>query len=200
MKKLRILAGVIAISCSIGVQERASAEETTGTLTLDGLSFISFGDRQVLALPAGSTVRFRFGSPTPSGSIPFTIRPEDVSIAPVALVSSTGTLRYSIASPASGSMTSTANGRQISFSATVRATVDSPEANGSFDYAIPFTTETTSASNLSGSETETVSGMRLVNGAWYGQIVGATTNKSEAFPEPGTAVYTVLSGSFDQVP
>ena len=107
---------------------------------------------------------------------------------------------YSIASTASGSMTSTSNGRQLSFSATVRATVDSLEANGSFDYAIPFTTETATASNVTGTETETVSGMRLVNGAWYGQIVGATTNKSAAFPEPGTAVYTVLSGSFDQVP
>jgi hypothetical protein len=42
--------------------------------------------------------------------------------------------------------------------------------------------------------------MRLVEGARYGQIVGATTNKDNAFPEPGAAVYTVLSGSFDRVP
>ena len=45
-----------------------------------------------------------------------------------------------------------------------------------------------------------VTGMRLVDGVWYGQLVGATTNKTNAFPEPGTAVYTVLSGRFDRVP
>lgn len=45
-----------------------------------------------------------------------------------------------------------------------------------------------------------VFGMRLVEGVWYGQIVGATTNETNAFPEPGAAVYTVLSGSFDRVP
>jgi len=42
--------------------------------------------------------------------------------------------------------------------------------------------------------------MRLVDGVWYAQIVGATTNEENAYPPPGTAVYTVLSGSFDQVP
>ena len=45
-----------------------------------------------------------------------------------------------------------------------------------------------------------MNGLNLVDGVWYGQIVGATTNKENAFPEPGAAVYTVLSGSFDQVP
>jgi hypothetical protein len=42
--------------------------------------------------------------------------------------------------------------------------------------------------------------MRLVDGVWYGQLVGATTNKTNAFPKPGTAVYTVLSGRFDPIP
>jgi hypothetical protein len=42
--------------------------------------------------------------------------------------------------------------------------------------------------------------MRLVDGVWYGQLVGATTNQANAFPEPGTAVYTVLSGRFDRIP
>jgi len=42
--------------------------------------------------------------------------------------------------------------------------------------------------------------MRVVEGAWYGQIVGATTNRENAFPEPGAAVYTVLSGIFDRLP
>jgi hypothetical protein len=76
----------------------------------------------------------------------------------------------------------------------VRATLDRGGDSGSFDYAIPFTTEGAAATNRPRTETLEVSGMRLVEGAWYGQIVGATTNKDDAFPEPGAAVYTVLSG------
>jgi hypothetical protein len=72
--------------------------------------------------------------------------------------------------------------------------------SGSYNYAIPFTTDGASAADRTGSETLQVSGMRVVEGAWYAQIVGATTNKENAFPNPGAAVYTVLSGSFDQVP
>ena len=82
----------------------------------------------------------------------------------------------------------------------MRATLDRGADSGSFDYAIPFTTEGTAASNRPATETLQVSGMRLVEGAWYGQIVGATTNRENAFPEPGAAVYTVLSWSFDRVP
>lgn len=67
-------------------------------------------------------------------------------------------------------------------------------------YTMPLTTETTAASNMAGTETLSVYGLRLVDGAWYGQIVGATTNRADAIPQPGVAVYTVLSGSFDQVP
>jgi hypothetical protein len=42
--------------------------------------------------------------------------------------------------------------------------------------------------------------MRLVEGARYLQLVAAATNKAEAYPEPGTAVSAVLSGSFDTLP
>ena len=45
-----------------------------------------------------------------------------------------------------------------------------------------------------------VDGMRVNEGNWYVQIVGGTTNKDEAFPAPGTAVYTILSGIFAGVP
>lgn len=45
-----------------------------------------------------------------------------------------------------------------------------------------------------------MTGARVGEGAWYTQIVGAATNRATAFPEPGAAVYTVLSGSFDQMP
>jgi hypothetical protein len=42
--------------------------------------------------------------------------------------------------------------------------------------------------------------VRIADGVWYGQLVGTATNKSDAYPGPGAAVYTVLSGRFDAVP
>ena len=180
--------------------QTALAEDSVSTFTLDGLSFISFGDQQILLPNSGATLRFRFGTPAADGSVPFTLRPEDVSIAPVPLPSGGGTLQYSIVETASGTLRPTPEGREISFTATVRATLASPSRNGSFDYTMPFTTESATARNLARTETLSVSGMRLVDGAWYGQIVGGTTNKENAFPEPGAAVYTVLSGSFDRIP
>jgi hypothetical protein len=176
-----------------------AASETIGTFTLDSLSYISFGDDEILYLPAGSTLRFRFGTPAPDGSTPFTIQPADVTIGEV-VVPSGGVLRYGMASAATGTIRATPDGRRIDFTATVRATLERGGDRGSFDYAIPFTTEGASAANRPGTETLEVSGMRLVEGAWYGQIVGGTTNQENAFPEPGAAVYTVLSGSFDLVP
>jgi hypothetical protein len=178
----------------------SASAETVGTFTLDGLSFISFGDREHLQLPAGSTLEFRFGAPRPDGTIPFSIDPSGVDIQDVALPGG-GVLRYALAETAVGSMHAGSDGRRLSFGAVVRATLETGGGNdGSYDYAVPFTTETTAASNVSGTRTLSVSGMRLVEGVWYGQIVGSTTNKENAFPEPGAAVYTVLSGSFDHVP
>jgi hypothetical protein len=176
-----------------------AASETVGTFTLDSLSYVSFGDDEILYLPAGSTLRFRFGAPAADGSTPYTIEPGDVAIGDVA-VPSGGVLRYGMASPASGAIRKTTAGVRIDFTATVRATLERGGDTGSFEYAIPFTTEGAAASNRARTESLEVSGMRLVEGAWYGQIVGATTNKDNAFPEPGAAVYTVLSGSFDRVP
>lgn len=195
--KLRLLAG---LCLGLLVSPPSATAETVSTFTLDALSFVSFGDEQAIALPPGSTIRFRFGTPAPDGSVSFTIEPSEVSIAPVALAANGGTLRYAMVSPTSGVMRPNAGGRELSFDATIRATLDSTGGGGSFDYAMPFTTESTAAANLAGTEQLAVTGMRLVEGIWYGQIVGATTNKANAFPEPGAAVYTVLSGSFDQVP
>ena len=109
-------------------------------------------------------------------------------------------MTYTLVQPASGVMRRTPEGRRIDFTATVRATLDSDRAKGSFEYTIPFTTEVTRSTSADGAQTLGVAGMRIVDGAWYGQIVGATTNRRQAFPEPGAAVYTVLSGSFDRLP
>jgi len=195
----RILAFAAAIAVLAG-PDVSLAEETLRTFRLDGLSFISFGDRQVLVPPTGSTIVFRFGTPNEDGSVPFKIQPGDVSIAPIPLPSGQGTLKYQLVAPAFGFVRPTENGRKIEFNAAVAATLDAPEGSGTYKYTMSFTTEGASASNAQRTHSVAVSGMRLVDRAGYAQIVGATTNKENAFPEPGAAVYTVLSGSFDQVP
>ncbi len=173
-----------------------SGAETIGTLTLDGLSYVSFQDEQVLPL-AGGSIRFHFGAPATDGSIPFSIAPDDVSIPDISL--STGeTLRYGLASTSSGRLVPSATGLIVQFSATVTATLISGEEEGTLSYGVPFTTETASAS--SGGRTVQVTGVRIVPAARYTQLVGATVNKPNAVPKPGTAVYTVLSGSFDRLP
>ena len=192
---------IALLALGVIVASRAvSAEETLGTFRLDGLSFVSFGDREVLVLPTGSTIVFRFGKPSEDGTVGFTIEPGDVSIAPIPLPSGKGTLKYQLAAPAFGFVRPTENGRKIEFNASVAATLDAPEGSGTYKYAMSFTTEAASASNAQRTDSVAVSGMRLVQGAGYAQIVGATTNKENAYPEPGAAVYAVLSGSFDRVP
>jgi len=190
---------LIAVSL-IGSSAGAGAEETISTFSLDALSFISFGDQQILLPASGSSIKFRFGTPAPDGSIPFTIAPIDVLIPPIPLPSNAGTLQYSIGSTASGVLVPTSGGRKLQFTATVRATLSGSPRSGTFEYVIPFSTESASATNAEGTDAVSVTGMRLVNGVWYGQLVGATTNEINAFPEPGSAVYTVLSGQFDRMP
>ena len=189
------------ITCALlWISPAAQADESVSTFSLDGLSFISFGDQQILFPPTGSSIKFRFGVPAADGSVSFTIAPADVSIAPISLPGNAGTLRYSIASPVTGSLVPTASGRKITFTATVRASLSDTPRAGTYEYEIPFSTEAAAASNAAGTDSVSVTGMRLVDNVWYGQLVGATTNKTNAFPEPGTAVYTVLSGRFDRIP
>jgi hypothetical protein len=90
--------------------------------------------------------------------------------------------------------------RELDFTATVRATLTRASGEGSFDYLMPFSTSGESATSIDGSQTLTRIGVHVIDGVWYAQIVGAATNKSEAFPGPGVAVYTVLSGQFDTIP
>jgi len=178
----------------------ALAAETVATFTLDGLSFISFGDQQIVLPESGSSIVFHFEEPNADGSVDFTIAPSDVTIPPISLPGNGGTLEYAIAAPTSGSLVPTANGRKLTFTATVKATLSDTRGAGTYEYVIPFSTESASAANDSGTDSVSVQGMRIVEGAGYGQLVGATTNKTNAFPKPGTAVYTVLSGQFDQLP
>jgi len=196
----RSLVGLSFILGLLAASGPARAEETVGTFTLDGLSFVSFGDQQYLFPATGSTLRFHFLNVNEDGSIPFTLEPSELSIAPIPLPSGSGTLTYHLVAPVTGFMRPTAEGRKIEFTAPIAAVLDAPEGTGYYTYTVPFTTETVAASNFQHTDTLAVTGMRLVSGVWYAQIVGATTNKENAFPAPGAAVTTVLSGSFDQVP
>ncbi len=195
--RLLVLTATLALLLSAGT---SAAEENFGTFTLDGLSFVSFGDQQFLFPPTGSTIRFRFGTPSKDGTVSFTIQPADVSIAPIPLPSGKGTLEYQLVAPAFGFVRPTENGRKIEFNAAVAATLDAPEGSGTYTYAMSFTTEGASANNAQRTHSVAVSGLRLVDRAGYAQIVGATTNEENGYPAPGAAVYTVLSGSFDRVP
>jgi hypothetical protein len=186
--------------CTLLVASGAQANTTISTLTLDGFSFVSFGPGEVAYFQPGSTIKFRFGTPQPDGSVSFTIKPEDVSIDPVPLPDGSGTLQYAITSTASGTMQPAADGQEINFSAVVRATLTTAQGTGSYDYAMPFTTDEGVATSIDGLETVSRTGVRIIDGVWYGQLVGTATNKEHAYPEPGGAVYTVLSGQFDTIP
>lgn len=185
---------------AVGLATSAPASaETISTLSLDGLSFVSFQDEEILSFPSSSTICFHFGEPLADGVIPFAIQPSDVTIPDIPLGGGRS-LRYELGQAASGVMRPTVDGRVIEFTAAVNATLLEDGEAGTFTYTMPFTTETVAATNLAGSLTIEITGLRLEDGTWYAQIVGATVNKVNAFPEPGAAVYTVLSGSFDQLP
>jgi hypothetical protein len=66
------------------------------------------------------------------------------------------------------------------------------------DLALSRDTETVSAG--SGDHSIQVSGARIAPGVRYTQLVGVAINKSNAEPKPGATVYTILSGTFDQLP
>ncbi len=193
------LALVAAFSTLLLFAMPAASEETVGTLTLDGLSFISFGDQEILPIPSGAQIRFRFESAAADGSVRFTIQPADVSIPPIS--SSRGMLEYEIGAPASGTLRPTEDGRVMTFTAEIHAKLIEPNGrSGTIVYTMPFSTESASATNLAKTESVSVTGMRMPEGARYVQLVGATVNKENAYPKPGTAVYTLLSGSFDRIP
>lgn len=192
--------GLSLVAIAMLLSTNASGQ-MTGTLTLDSLSFISFQDQQILSLPAGSTLEFQFGQPNANGTIPFSISPTGLSIAPIGLPSSAGSLLYGLAGTATGLVVPTTDGHIIRFSANVTASLqDSGTRSGTYTYPMLFTTETTAATDVLGQTTVERTGVRLIDGVWYIQLVAATTNNENAFPAPGMAVYSVLSGQFDQLP
>ncbi len=178
-----------------------ASAQSTSTFTLDALSFVSFQDVSTFSLPSGSTLTFEFDAPAADGSIDFSIPTSGVSIPALDMPGDSRTLQYGIASDASGSISPSSDGYVIQFSAAVTADLNGPlETAPPNVYSMPFTTETVTATDILGQLSIERTGFRLVDGVWYAQIVAATTNKANAFPEPGAAVYAVLSGQFDSLP
>jgi hypothetical protein len=163
------------------------------------LSFIAFQGYGNLTLPTGSSIQFHFGALQPDGSVPFSISPGDVSVGPIP-VQPNATLHYGLASGASGTIRKAAGGLQISFEAAVQASLDQPGGGGTTNFALLFTTQNTSATNAAGTQTVELTGTPVVQGPNYVQLVAGATNRPDAFPGPGAAVYGVLSGTFDQLP
>jgi hypothetical protein len=177
---------------------RAVQAQTTGTLALDAQSFISYSDTLDASLPPGSTIRFRFGEADADGSIPLTIAPEDVSIAPVAVAEGT-TIEYALAEPAHGTLRRAGSARQIELVATLVARQRESTESAPVAYRLRFTTGMAEASNAAQTESVEVEGAPAAASNQV-RLVGAATNDPDAFPAPGEAVYAVLSGTFDALP
>lgn len=195
---MRTLTG-IALAAGLMLSFPANAQEQTATLTLDGLSYISFGERRTFSLDGG-TIMFRFGSSNDRG-LPFTIEPSDVAIPAISLGDGTQ-LQYGIASVASGSIIRNRAGEPtVTLDATLTSGLVDSEAQ--HRYPLQFTTEDASASSAPTADRASsvnITGMRLVEGARYVQLVGATTNRLDTELESGAAVSAVLSGTFDFLP
>jgi len=186
----------LAIACLVlGFFSSAAAAQTTSTLRLDGLSFISFQERQSLPIPSGSSIRMHFSKPAADGAISIAVRVEDVVIPPVPVPGSSQSFSYRLAGPASGRLRVTPDGGELELTALV--VVRGSAGGGEARYSVRFTTGTASAANSRGSGSLSVTGVRIPKAARYVQLVGATTNHVESVVEPGSAVYAVLSGSFD---
>ncbi len=171
-----------------------------GTLELDGLSFLSFENIENLAIPAGSTIRFRFDSAVEGGVATFKIRPNDVEVAAIPLPGGEGEILYSLAEQSTGTLRQGEDGYIVSFVAKVNATLLHPTSGGTRSHVLHFTTEHAQATGSASQQTVSLDGMQMVPGPRYVQIVGAVPNPEQAHPHPGRAVYTVLSGTFDWVP
>lgn len=194
----RIRRPAMALAVLAFIARGATAEDQVGTLSLDADSYISYSESQNPHIPAGSTIRFRFGAVSADGSMPISVRPEDVSIAPIAAEQGMA-IQYSLGESATGTLRKVAGGKQIELFATLVATLQGSPDTPPVSYQLRFTTGTAQASNSSQTEVVTVDGVPAAV-ANYVQLVGAATNRPDAFPGPGEAVYAILSGSFDWLP
>lgn len=196
--RIRALTVMFALCLAVLARDPAIAQEQVGTLALDSSSFVSYSDAADTPIPSGSVVRFHFGTANPDGSIPLTVAPADLTIAPIA-VGGGATLRYTLAEPAAGTLRRVGANREIELVTKLVATLEPSEGGAPVTYQLRFSTGTEQATNAAQTEIVTVEGTPAAQTTSV-RLVGAATNDPEAFPGPGEAVYGVLSGSFDWLP
>jgi hypothetical protein len=178
----------------------AQAEPRIGTLTLDGLSFVSFGSQEIYSIPAGSTMRFRFGAPK-DGAAPITVEPQDLTIGELRLRSGGAVLQLGLVRRASGHARRSSDGSVvIELDAVVSGILKDREHGGAKTVRVHLTTEAAEATGTDGLGARSVAGMRPASGSRGIQLVGAIANDSDTYPAPGAAVLVVLSGAFDTLP
>jgi hypothetical protein len=199
MNRLHFL-GSLALA-GLASAHLAHADANSATLTLDGLSFVSFANEHVYSIPPGSTIRFRLGTPN-RDSIPITVEPEDIHMGPLRLQSSGDAfMQFALVKTASGQIRRALDGGAVlELEALISVILNHPEHGGSKTLWVQFTTETAEATAIDGMGKRSITGMRVPSGAKAIQLVGASVNDSDDYPNPGTAVLTVLSGAFDQLP
>lgn len=199
--RMRVLSIWFAAALVVSVAPAARGEGLAATLTLDALSFVSFSDREILAIPAGSTIRFRFDAASESGSVSFEIRPGDVEIRPIPLQGG-GALFYRLAAPTTGVVRREPDGDlSVEFAASIVVSLDdSSRADQKAIYSLRFTTGRAEARSRNGWDSVAIEGARMDPMARHLQLVGATVNAANAMIEPDSAVHSVLSGSFDVLP
>jgi hypothetical protein len=189
-----LLVGTLALT---GV---AANESTTGTLALDGLSFVSFSDEDVYSIPAGATMRFRFGTPA-GGEVPIVVEPQDLNVGELRLRSGGGLMQLGLVRRAVGRAFRSSDGSlAIELDALVSVIVKHPEYGGARTVRLHLTTEAAQATGTDGLGARSLSGMRLASGSRGIQLVGAVANDADTYPAPGAVVLVVLSGAFDAPP
>jgi hypothetical protein len=176
----------------------ATAQEQIATLALDDEAYISYSETQNVKLPPGSTIRFRFGLANADGSLPVTVLPEDLAIAAIP-VAEGATIQYALRETATGTLRNVGGVRQIELAATLVASLRENPETPPVAYQLVFTTGRAQAVNTGGTEAVTLDGA-APSAANRVSLVGAATNRPDAFPAPGEAVYAVLSGAFDWLP
>ena len=189
---------VCLLSWTVASATVAVAEERVATLRLDDQAYVSYSETQNVKLPPGSTIQFRFGSANADGSLPITVRPEDLSIAAIP-VAEGATIQYALRETATGTLRNVGGVRQIELAATLVASLRENPETPPVAYQLVFTTGRAQAVNTGGTESVTLDGA-APSAANHVSLVGAATNRTDAFPGPGEAVYAVLSGRFDSLP
>lgn len=189
------LAGLPLLAAILGGD--ATAQDSVATLWLDSDSYISYSDSEQVRIPEGSSLRFSLGSPASDGSIRITVDPGDVSIAPIPIAEGAA-IAYTLAETAVGNVRATAAGAEIDLVAKLVASLRGRPEVPPVMYELRFTTGRAQAKGSDGRDAVAVDGTPAAPQSV--QLVGAATNRSDAYPGPGEAVYAFLSGRFDRLP